>query len=201
MERKLYYHPMSRAAGVVWMLEELGLDYELVPVDIQAGEQKTEGHLALNRMGKIPVLDDGGVVISEGAAIAVYLADRYALGRLAPALDAPERAAYLRWCFFAPSVVEPACMAHAAGWTYRSGSAGFGEYERVLETLEEALSAGPWLLGETFTMADAVLGGTLRYMLMFKMIEPREVFTAYVARLAERPALIRADEINGVPRG
>jgi glutathione S-transferase len=200
MSLKLYYHSMSRSSGIVWMLEELGLSYELVPVDIHAGEQRTEAHLALNRMGKIPVLVDDGVAISEGAAIGVYLADRYGAGTFAPAIDVAERGVYLRWCFFGPSVVESACMAKASGWKYASGSAGFGDYERVLDTLEEGLALGPWLMGDTFTMADMILGGTLRFMLQFKMIEARPVFTEYVGRLAARPAAIRADEINGVPR-
>ena len=147
-------------------------------------------------MGKLPTLVDGEVVVSESAAIGVYLADRYALGRLAPALDEPARGAYLRWCFYAPSVVEPGSMAHAAGWAYRPGSAGWGTWEELLETLEAGIGDGPWLLGDRFTMADVVLGGTLQYMLRFKLMEPRPQFVAYSERLAARPAAQRAAAIN-----
>ncbi len=77
----LYHHPRSRAATVVWMLEECGVEYHLVPVDLMAGAQKSPEHLALNPMGKVPVLVDQGVAFSESAAIGVYLADRYASGR------------------------------------------------------------------------------------------------------------------------
>ncbi|HMA96534.1 MAG TPA: glutathione S-transferase N-terminal domain-containing protein, partial [Polyangiaceae bacterium] len=76
----LYYHPYSRAANVVWMLEELQRPYELRYVDIMAGVQKESALLALNPMGKIPVLQDDEVVVTESAAIGIYLADRYALG-------------------------------------------------------------------------------------------------------------------------
>jgi glutathione S-transferase len=192
----LHHHPYSRAANVVWMLEELGTPYQLAWVDIMKGEHKTDALRALNAMGKLPVLVDEGVAIAESAAIGVYLADRYALGRLAPALDDPARGPYLRWCFYSPSVIEPGCMARGAGWEYRAGAAGWGTYEEMLATLEGGLAPGPWLLGDRFTMADVILGGTLRYMLSFEMIEPRPAFLAYVERIDERPAARRARDRN-----
>lgn len=192
----LYHHPWSRAAGVVWMLEELGEPYELRFVDMQAGEHHRDAHRERNRMMKLPVLEDGDVTISETAAIGVYLADRYALGRLAPALDDPQRGEYLRWCFFSPSVLEPACMAKSSGWEYSPGSAGFGKYEDVVATLEEALARGPWLLGERFTMADVILGGTASWMLRFGMLDAGEQIGAYAKRLGERPASQRAQAKN-----
>ena len=192
----LSHHPHSRAANVVWMLEEVGVPYELEYVDMASSQQKGAALKALNPMGKVPVLRDGEALVTESAAIGVYLADRYAPGRLATALDDPARGTYLRWCFYAPSVVEPGCMAKASGWAFRPGSAGFGTYEEMLETLEAAIGDGPWLLGERFTMADVVLGGTVRFMLTFKMLEPRPAFTAYVDRLNARPASQRANAVN-----
>lgn len=196
MSITLYHHPFSRAASVVWQLEEVGVPYTLRFVDILAGQQKSPEHRALNAMGKLPVLVDGDAVVSETAAIAVYLADRYALGRLAPALNDPARGAYLRWCFYSPSVIEPACAANAGKWETRPGAVGWGSYASVLETLSQALEKGPWLLGERFTMADVVLGATTRFMLRFKMIDALPVLTAYIDRLSERPALKAADARN-----
>src|SRR5580698_5063574 len=115
----LYHHPFSRAANVVWMLEELGTPYELRFVDILKGEQKAPEFIARNAMGKIPLVVDGDIVVTESAAIGLYLADRYAYGRLAPKVDDPARATYLRWSFFAPSVIEPGAMAKHQGWTFR----------------------------------------------------------------------------------
>ena len=192
----LHHHPWSRAANVVWMLEELGVPYELEYVDLRAGQQKAPALRALNGMGKLPVLVDGETVVTETAAIGVYLADRYGLGSLAPALDDPARGPYLRWCFYAPSVIEPGCAAHAGQWAFNPGSVGWGSYEELLETLDQALATGPWLLGERFTMADVVLGGTLRWMVRFKMIEPRPAFVAYVDRLSARPAALASDARN-----
>lgn len=192
----VYHHPYSRAATVVWMLEEIGVDYQLHFVDFQKGEQKSPEILAMNPMGKLPVLRDGDVVVTETAAIGLYLADRYASGRLAPRLDDPARGPYLRWSLFAPSVIEPNTQAKMAGWTYREAQAGWGSHEAMLSTMEQAIGDGPYLLGQTFSMADVIFGGTLRYMLNFKMIEPRPLFAAYAERLASRPALVRAEARN-----
>jgi glutathione S-transferase len=191
----LYHHPFSRAANVVWMLEEIGAPYELRFVDLQKGEQKTPAILALNPMGKLPILVDGDAVVTESAAIALYLADRHAYGHLAPRVDDPKRGTYLRWAFFAPSVIEPGSLAKGAGWPYKEGQAGWGSNEAMLATIESALAGRDYLLGE-FSMADVVFGGTLRFMLGFKMIEPRPTFVAYAERLAARPALKRAEAKN-----
>lgn len=192
----LYHHPFSRASSVIWMLEEVGVAYDVRFVDIMAGAQKSPEILALNPMGKLPVLTDGDVVITEAAAIGLYLADRYASGRLAPALDDPRRGTYLRWSLFAPSVIEPGSMAKAAGWNYKPGQAGWGEHQAMLSAMESAIGAGPFLLGETFSMADVIFGGTLRYMLAFGMLEARPSFTSYAERLAARPALQKSNARN-----
>lgn len=196
MTIQLYHHPMSRASTVVWMLEECGVPYELVPVDLMGGAQKSPEHLALNPMGKVPVLVDGGVPITETAAIGVYLADRYSSGRLAPTLEDPRRGPYIQWCFYTPSVVEIGCMAKASGWTFKTAQAGFGSYDRMLATVDGALSRGPWVLGEQFTMADVILGGTMLWMLQFNMIEPLPSFNAYAERLLSRPAKLAANARN-----
>lgn len=192
---KLYHHPFTRAANVVWMLEETGLPYELEYVDARAGEQKAESFLALNPMGKLPTLVDEDVVLTESAAIGLYLGDR-AEG-CAPAIDDPRRAAYYRWILFGPSVVEPCCYAHGAKWEYQPASAGWGTYEAMHATLEHAIGDGPWLLGDMFSMADVCLGGTIGYMTRFGMLEKRPSFMAYLDRLGERPAFQRSAAING----
>jgi glutathione S-transferase len=192
----LYHHPFSRAGTTVWMLEELGLPYELRWVDIQAGDQKKPEFLALNPMGKLPVITDGPVVVSESAAIAIYLGDRYSAGKLAPAVDDPGRGTYLRWICFTPSVIEPAAAAKASGGQFNPGAVGWGTYEAMVGATEAAIGKGPWLLGDRFTLADTVLGGTLRFMLLFKMIDPKPAFTEYVARLEARPAFQRSAARN-----
>ena len=192
----LYYHPFTRAANVVWMLEEVGQPYELRYVDLKAGEHQQPEFKARNPMGKLPTLQDADTVVTESAAIGLYLADRYAYDKLAPHVDDPARGTYLRWSLFAPSVIEPGAYARGANWEYRPAQAGWGEYENMLNAMEHAIGDGPFLLGERFTMADVIFGGTVRYMLMFKMVEARPSFVAYAERLAERPAAKAAMEKN-----
>ena len=196
----LYHHPYSRAANAVWMLEEVGVPYELRPVDIMKGAQKAANLIALNAMGKLPILTDGDTVVTESAAIALYLADRYAYGRLAPRVDDAARAAYLRWSLFAPSVIEPGVMARQSAWAYKETQAGWGSYEAMLDTMESAIADRDYVLGDNFSMADVIFGGTLRVMLAFKSIEARASFTAYAERLERRPALQRAEARNAAQR-
>jgi len=196
MSITLYHHPFSRAANVVWMLEECGVPYDLRFVDILKGAHKAPDIVALNPMGKLPILTEGETVVTESAAIGLYLADRHAYGRLSPKADDPARATYLRWSFFAPSVIEPAAMAKGGGWTYKDSQAGWGTYDTMLDAMEKALSKGDFILGDEFSMADVIFGGTVRFMLMFKMVESRPIFAAYAERLGLRPALQKADQVN-----
>jgi glutathione S-transferase len=192
----LYHHPHTRAANVVWMLEEVGVPYQLKYLDLQTGEHKRPDILALNPMGKVPILQDDSATVTESAAIGLYLADRYALGRLAPSVDDPIRGTYFRWCVYAPSVIEPGAMAKAANWTFRESNAGFGNYASMIDCMQSAVAGCKWVLGEQFSMADVIFGGTLSYMLRFKMIEALPEFSSYCERLEQRPARQRANSIN-----
>ncbi|HUJ59657.1 MAG TPA: glutathione S-transferase family protein [Kofleriaceae bacterium] len=192
----LYHHPFSRAANVLWTLEEVGEPYKLEFVDFTKGGQKSPELLALNPMGKIPVLVDGDAVVTEAAAIALYMADRYASGRLAPRLDDPRRGTFLRWILFSPSVLEPGVMAKTGGWQFKPSQAGWGDYDAMMKTVEYAIAGKQFLLGDTFSIADVVFGGGLRYLLRFGMIPATPSLTAYTERLAARPAAQRADARN-----
>lgn len=192
----LHHHPFTRAAGIVWALEEVGLPYELRFVDLTKGEQKRADFLAKNPMGKLPVLEDGDVVVSEVAAIGMYLADRYAPGRLAPKLDAKPRARYLRACISGPSIIEPAALAKAAKWEYRPSNAGFGSFESMVDTVHELIGEGPFVLGAEFSMADVLFGTTVRYMTRFKMMEASTAISDYLERINARPAYKRSEEVN-----
>jgi glutathione S-transferase len=192
----LYHHPYSRAANVVWMLEELGVDYELRWVDIMSGAHKAAEIVALNPMGKLPILADGDQIVTEVAAIGLYLADRYGLGTLAPNVDDPKRGTYLRWALFAPSVIEPGAMAKMNGWNAKPSQAGWGTHEAMIASIESAIAGRDYLLGDKFSMADVIFGGTVRFMLRFKMLESTPTIAAYADRLGTRPALLRSEARN-----
>ena len=87
-------------------------------------------------------------------------------------------------------------MAKAANWTFRESNAGFGNYESMIGCMQSAIGGRKWLLGEQFSMADAIFGGTVSYMLRFKLLEPLPEFTSYSERIEQRPARQRANAIN-----
>ena len=178
------------------MLEEVGVEYELRFVDFSSSAQKAPDMIALNAMGKLPILADAEQIVTEVAAIGLYLADRYALGRLAPTPDDPRRGTYLRWSLFAPSVIEPGAMAKLNGWGAKPSQAGWGTHEAMLAAIESAISGRDFILGDQFSMADIIFGGTLGYLLRFNMLEARPSFTAYVDRLHTRPAFARGNARN-----
>jgi glutathione S-transferase len=195
----LYHAAPSRSSIVHWMLEELGEPYEIHLVSFKKGENLQPEYLAVNPMGKVPALRHGDAVVTEAAAICTYLADEFPQARLNVPVGNPRRGVYLKWLFFGPSCVEPAMMDRAFPRREAPPRAalGFGDYDTVIEVLAKAAAAAdPYLMGEQFTAADVVIGSGLRWGTMFKLVPERPEFTAYLARLAERPALRRATETD-----
>ena len=144
-------------------------------------------------MGKVPAIVHRGVVVTECAAICVYLADAYPKAGLAPALDDPQRGTYLRWIFFGAGCVEPAIVDKMFDRppVERKGALGYGSYDDTLNALETALKPGPFILGERFSAADVYVGSQMQWGMMVKSLEPRPMFLQYVERIAARPALQR----------
>jgi glutathione S-transferase len=191
----LYHAVPSRSSIARWMLEEVGQPYELHLLDLKAGAQRKPDYLAVNPMGKVPALRHGDAVVTEAAAICAYLADAFPQAGLSVPVGDPRRGVYLKWLFFGPSCVEPAVTDRAFPRKEppQSGTLGYGDYDTVMDVLAKAVAPGPYLMGEQFTAADVVIGANLRWGTMFKLIPDRPEFSAYVGRLAGRPALQRAD--------
>ena len=193
----LYASVASRSFTARWMLEELGVPYQVRVVDIRNGEQKSPDYLRLNPMGKVPTLTDGDLVVTETTAICLYLADRYGYGTLAPKVDDAGRAAYLRWAVFSTAVLEPAYQTKSLELpAFRHG---WGDLDSALHTVGQALTPGPWLLGETFTAADVALGAALTVGLFTKQIPDNPALGAYNQRLAARPAYQSASAATWPP--
>ncbi|HEY2513117.1 MAG TPA: glutathione S-transferase family protein [Polyangiaceae bacterium] len=189
-----HHNPLSRGRIVHFMLEEVGVPYRIVVVNVEKKEHKAPGYLAKNPMGKIPTIEHRGVVVTESAAICAYLADAFPAARLAPALDDPARGSYFRWLFFGAGCVEPAVIDHLLQRppAARPSTIGYGTYEDTLATLESALKPGPFLLGDRYSAADVYVGSQIGWGLMTKGLEARPAFTSYAARITERPAFKRA---------
>lgn len=184
-----YWCPRTRAVRTDWLLRELQVPVERVLVDLRDPEsRKPEGFEAASPMGKVPAISDGDVHMAESAAIAIYLADRYAEAGLAPAVDHPDRGRYLYWTLYTPAVIEPAMMERFNDWEVNPGSSGWGNFDRMIETLKKGLSDGPWILGDTFSAADTLLGSSVAFCKAFGILPDSEILEAYLARCLERPA-------------
>ena len=194
---RLYWAPQTRSTRAIWMLEEAGLDYDMEVVAIRDENRKdTDDFRKASPMGKVPALVDGDCAMSESAAICLYLADRYAPGKLAPALDAPTRGEFLYWLMYTPAVVEPAMSEKFNGVTPNRGRSGWGDFDAMIETWEAALQGRDWIVGDRFTAADVMLGSSAVFMRMFDMLPESPALGAYADRCLARPAYARAMELS-----
>jgi glutathione S-transferase len=194
MPELIHYHaPHSRSASILWLLEELGAKRETKLLNLKKGEHKQDWFLKINPMGKVPAITHGGVPVTEAPAIAMYLADALPDAKLAPAVTDTARGTYLRWLVYNSACVEPAIIDRAL--KRESGDPGmlpYGNSATTIDTLAGALAKGPYILGETFSAADVIIGSGVRWMLQFKLLPDRPEFVDYVERLKTRPALLRA---------
>lgn len=193
-----YTNPMSRGRIVRWMLEEIGQPYRTELLDY-ATTLKGPEYLAINPMGKVPAIKHGETVVTESAAICAYLADAFPQAGLAPKSGDPLRGPYYRWLFYAAGPIEAAITNKALGVVVppeRQRMAGYGNMELVLDVVEAAVSKGDYLVGDRFTAADLYFGAQIGWGMMFGALEKRPAFERYVGRLNDRPAAVRAREID-----
>ena len=191
-----YTNPMSRGQTVRWMLEEVGQPYDTEILEYGT-TMKAEPYLSINPMGKVPAIRHKGRVVTEVAAICCYLADAFPEAKLAP--PPSERADYYRWIFFTSGPIEAAFTNKSMGWeapAERQAMLGYGSYDKALATLEAYLASKPFITCDRFTAADLFVGAYVNFMLEFKLVDPRPVFTDYAARMTDRDAYRRAKEID-----
>ena len=176
------------------MLEEVGAPFRFELLDLGKNQQKDPAYLALNPMGKVPAIVHRGVVVTEVAAICCYLADAFPAAGLAPAIAEPGTR-HLP----ALDVLRPGLLgARDDGPDAQAGAGlaaplGYGDFDTTMNVVARAVTPGPYLLGERFSAADVVIGAGLRWGMAFGGVPERPEFTTYTARLAERPALKRAE--------
>lgn len=193
-----YTHPMSRGRVIRWMLEELGQPYQTEVLGLGTS-MKDPAYLAINPMGKVPAIVHGDTVVTEGAAICAYLADAFPQANLAPPPGDPRRGLYYRWMFFSAGPLEAALSNRAAGFEVpadRKRMMGYGSVEDAVNTMEYAVSQSEYIAGDRFTAADVYVGSHIGWGMMFGTLEKRPSFEAYWSRISNRPAAIRAREID-----
>ncbi len=194
---KFYHAPNSRSGGVRVLLEELGAAYDVHGISLARQDQLKPEFLAVNPLGKVPAIVHGNSLVTEQVAIYIYLADYFSEAGLAPGLHDPQRGPYLRWLAYYGSCFEPAIVDHAQKREPGTrGMSPYGTYEGVIDTLEAALKAGPFLLGEKFSAADVLWGGALKWTMGFKIVPERPVFVSYMERVTSRPAALRVSELD-----
>ncbi|RLQ87510.1 glutathione S-transferase family protein [Notoacmeibacter ruber] len=186
-----YTNPMSRGQIARWMLEEVGADYDEQLLVYGPEGMAAENYRKINPMAKVPAIVHNGHVITEAAAIGLYLADVFSGRGLGPNDD--ERAAYYRWTLFCAGPLEQAVTSRAMGWQtpddpQKQGMLGFGNFDRTIDTLEHHLSGRHYVCGDRFTMADCYVGSHVDWGLAFGTIPARPAFKSYVERLRERSA-------------
>ncbi|MDP2086313.1 MAG: glutathione S-transferase family protein [Gemmobacter sp.] len=189
-------NPRSRGAIVRWMLEEVGATYDTVMVDF-GPSMRTPEFLALNPMGKVPVIRHDAHVVTECAAICAYLAQAFPQARLDPAPG--EAGAYFRWLFFGAGPLEAAVTNKALGLTPppdRRGMVGYGDFDTAVSALEQRVAQSPYLAGERFTAADVYTGSQIGWGLTFGTLPDRPAFRDYWARISARPAHARAAALD-----
>lgn len=186
---KLFWCPQTRSQRALWLMEEAGLDYEPVLIDIRDPAKPRDADFATaSPMGKVPALADSAAKFSDSAAICIYIADKYPQTGLAPATDDPARGAYLYWMIFTPGVIEPAMAEKFAGLDPNPMRNAWGSFDLMVETFEKGVGHGPWILGETFSAADIMCGSSACFMKQFGMLPDSKALNDYAERCMARPA-------------
>jgi glutathione S-transferase len=190
---KLYWCKNTRAFRIAWLLEESGLKYERVALDLRNPSSKNDpAFRVVSPMGKVPAIEDGPARLSDSGAIAIYVADQYPKAQLGPPVGHPDRARFLQWVTYTNSVIEPAMLEKVAKLESKPTSYGWGSFDLMLGTLRGELEKGEWILGDRFSAADVLIGTAAYFLKQFGLMGDDPVIGPYVARCAARPAWQRA---------
>ena len=201
----IYHLETSRSERIVWLMEELGLAYQLEtfprePTGAAPGPLK-----AIHALGKAPVIRDGATVLAESGAIVEYIVNRYGSGRLAPRPDDPDYARYLYWLHFAEgslmSLMLIALVLSRVPEAIASPVAARinARLQQMLAFVDAELGSGPWFAGDAFTAADVMMVFPFTTMRQFLTVDtaPYPNILDYLARIEARPAYRRAMTLAG----
>ena len=192
---KIHHAPGTRGFRTIWACEELGVPYEVIPVDMSRRFRASSTWRKMNPVGKVPVMSDGDLVMFESCAMTQYVLDRYGEGRLQPRPGTSEHGTYLQWCWFAEATFSRPIgeiVNHRRSFADAANDAVIDEMkERArlsAQAVEEALDGKTYLLGDDFSAADINMGYTIKIFtsLVDENLSPN--IAQYWARLTDRTA-------------
>ena len=194
----LFHAAWSRSSRIVWLLEELEAEYEIRHVDIYRAMTLSGGRDPANPHpdGKVPALMHDGVLITESAAIALYLTDLHPEAGLGAPVGSKARGAYLTWLAWTAGEMEPAMWGKIAGAVETDPNIR-KRYDDAVARLLGALAEGPYLMGERFTAVDVMIGAALAWGR--EHLPESALIDAYMERVSARPANARATAKDGTP--
>ena len=199
----LHFAPNSRAGRIVWLLEELELEYDINKMAFNPKDLKSDEHRARHPLGRVPVLDDGDVRIYESGAIVEYVIERHKNGGLKPEVSDPLYPEYLQWFHYCEGMVMPPVNTIVVQTLLlppdRRDETVLGQAQRLLakalEPVDESLAGRDYLIGE-FSAADVMLGHACFMSNRLGCVsEEMANLKGYVERISERPAFKTAIEM------
>lgn len=192
---KLYNNPQSRGLTLLPLLQELQIECQIEQIEVSYEHMHQAEYLKINPMGKVPCLVDQDVVISEMAAIIVYLADKYSDKGLAPGWNDPMRGAYLKWIFFCHGPLTEYIdiknlQVSAENIEKNRNSLSFGNEAAVFDFLKHGISqAKPYLLGEKISAADVYVAYCLVFAISAQILPKFDEFIPFLKQMAARDSL------------
>ena len=201
----IYHLETSRSERIVWLMEELGLQYKLEIFPREPVGAALSPLKAIHGLGKAPVIRDGDVVLAESGAIVEYIVHRHGGGRLAPQPDDPTYARYLYWLHFAEgSLMSLMLIALVLSRVPEAGSSPVkarinDRVKQMLAFVDTEIGVGPWFAGEQFTAADVMMTFPFTTMRHFLDVDtsPYPNLLAYLRRIEARPAYQKAMLLAG----
>ncbi|RVT86025.1 glutathione S-transferase family protein [Inhella crocodyli] len=204
---RLHHSNSSAAMAPHIVLEELGLPFELVPVDTATGAHRQAPYLRLNPNGVIPTLEDGELVLYETVAILMHLADTHPEGGLLPAMGTPERAQAMKWLIWSTNTLQATLIAYfyperwAPDHPAEVKATVQARIRPMLQQLDEVLADGrPWFMGAAFSLVDVMVFMLSRWTRHFDD-HPARGFPhlgPYLQRVLARPAVQRVFAREGL---
>lgn len=193
MTLTLIHAPRARSSGFIWLLEELGVPYDIKVVSIRRGDGSGASDPANpHPHGKVPVIIHDGVTVHEQTAICLYLTDAFPAAGLGPVVGDAKRGAYVSWLAYYSGVMEPAFVSKFMKYDVPRGTAGWVPLDEAMAYVNQTLENGDYILGDTFSSVDILLSGAFKLFWDSPIMLRTDLLAAYVKRCTERPALARA---------